>query len=242
MPCVIATIEDFEKAAELFIVLNGTTGGQGTKLTRREAGLIEIFLSYGQSEITIAQMQPLSGWTSSSIAKLLHGYRSYGKTYSGLLEKCPAISYLDQTVTKGDEGKTTMRRTTAYLWDTELYLAWKKGGSVWLASEDDPGHDPHDGNDPDEFESLEENKVLNPCVSEKTREPIDILQSVENLSSESPDHECSLSSITLGNFVRLTGCCTKTCSSLKEKGPLYYLLQLCGLKRSCIDHGASRCG
>ncbi|HWQ64477.1 MAG TPA: hypothetical protein VN429_08670 [Methanospirillum sp.] len=60
----------------------------------------------------------------------MHGYRSYGKTYSGLLEKCPAISYLYRTVTEGDEGKTTTRRATAYLWDSDLYMAWKKGGSV----------------------------------------------------------------------------------------------------------------
>ncbi|PKL58600.1 MAG: hypothetical protein CVV33_10625, partial [Methanomicrobiales archaeon HGW-Methanomicrobiales-4] len=100
--CVVATRADFDQAARLFVALNGETGGQENKLTKRESGLIAALMSFGRAEVTVAELQRYTGWTCSSICKFLHGYRSYGKLYSGLLEKCPAVSYLDRTVTKGD--------------------------------------------------------------------------------------------------------------------------------------------
>ena len=55
-----------------------------------------------------------------------------GQAYSGLLEKCPAISFLDRTVTTGEEGHSTQRRSKVFTWDPYLYDIWAKGGSVWL--------------------------------------------------------------------------------------------------------------
>ncbi len=132
---VIATKEDFDQAARLFVTLNGETGGQGNKLTKRESALIEKIASLDIPEISTVDLQRISGWTSDTIRKLIHGYRSYGKSYSGLLEKCPAISYLERTVAKGDNGYTTLRSTRIYQWDTELYSSWLKGGCVWLVDE-----------------------------------------------------------------------------------------------------------
>ncbi len=150
--CVIANREDFSQAARLYATLNGETGAQGNKLTKRESILIEAFISLNQSEVTIAQLQQATGISNSSVGKLLHGYHSYGKSYSGLLDKCPAVSFLDRTVTSGDEGCSTMRRSRVYLWDAVLYDAWEKGGSVWLGDDDqgddqdpeDPGTGPDD--------------------------------------------------------------------------------------------------
>ncbi len=140
--CVIASREDFDQAARLFVTLNGETGAQGDKLTKRESALIDAIASFGIPEVTVAQLQRVTGFTNSSIGKLLHGYRSYGKSYTGILEKCPAVSYLDRTVTKGDEGCTTMRRNRVYLWDEGLYAAWVKGGSVWLLDDEGESPDP----------------------------------------------------------------------------------------------------
>jgi len=248
--CVVATVQDFEKAAELFVALNGKTGGQGTKLTRREAGLIDILSSYGQSEITIAQMQRISGWTSSSIAKLLHGYRSYLKTYSGLLEKCPAISYLDRTVTKGDEGKTTMRRTTVYQWDQDLYKSWLKGGSVWLAEDDDEGNDSHDKNDADP-QSQGEHESRDYDVSEDNQGILSGNSSQEDCSSESRDLGCSISSIGPKDFVCIDGLPEqRTCSVCGKKQVQYKERRSAARKRnqhgrrwlcvSCYRHAVSR--
>ena len=153
--CVIANRDDFSQAARLYATLNGETGAQGNKLTKRESDLIEAFISLNQSEVTIAQLQQVTGISNSSVGKLLHGYHSYGKSYSGLLDKCPAVSFLDRTVTSGDEGCSTMRRSRVFLWDAVLYDAWEKGGSVWLGDDDqgdnqdpdDPGTGPNDGSD-----------------------------------------------------------------------------------------------
>ena len=258
--CVVATVWDFEKAAELFVALNGKTGGQGTKLTRRESGLIDILSSYGQSEITIAQMQRISGWSSSSIAKLLHGYRSYEKNYSGLLAKCPAISYLDRTVTKGDEGKTTTRRTTVYQWDQDLYKSWLKGGSVWLAEEDANGNDSQDTSD-DDPQSHMEHEDQDCCVSDGdlcvSSEGSSSLvssagdESSEDDSSESSDHDCSISSIDPKDFVVIDGFPEQRTCSVCGKRQVQYRERRSAVRRrsphkrrwlcvSCYRHAVSR--
>ncbi len=150
---IIATKEDFEQAARLFVALNGETGGQGNKLTKRESALIEKIASLNIPEVTTVDLQQITGWACGTIGKLIHGHRSYGKSYSGLLEKCPAISHLDRTVMKGDGGYTTSRRTRIYSWDPVLYASWLKGGCVWLIDDDakpDLGEGPSPGPDTNE--------------------------------------------------------------------------------------------
>ncbi len=134
--CVIASERDFYEAARLFVGLNGEDGEQVHKMTKRESALLSMIASLNLSEVTVTELQGATGWTNSTINKLIHGYQSYGKSYSGLLEKCPAISVLDRTESRGDGGYTTHRRSKVYLWDAGLYDAWMKGGSIWLATEE----------------------------------------------------------------------------------------------------------
>ncbi|HWQ64238.1 MAG TPA: hypothetical protein VN429_07460 [Methanospirillum sp.] len=207
--CVIATEEDFNQAARLFVALNGETGGQATKLTRRESALIETIGAADLPEITTEELQQATGWTNSSITKLIHGYRSHGKTYSGILEKCPAISFLDRTVSIGDERCTTMRRTRAYRWDSGLYKAWVKGGSVWLAS-DDPGSDEDQGPDPDSGDSAQDPPADADLISMKPDAAVD---SAESSTREGEDQsvrtesnpKVSLSAIRPQHFVLISG-------------------------------------
>jgi hypothetical protein len=68
------------------------------------------------------------------------GYDSRGKNYTGLLEKCPALSFTDRTVTVTEtDGYAVRRRTEAFEWDRELYRQWNGGGACWL------DRDPKDG-------------------------------------------------------------------------------------------------
>lgn len=151
MTCIIATEEDFTAAARLFAALHGESGGQVTKLTRKEAELIDAIRDMHLEEVTIAQMQSATGWSHSVIYKMLHGYTSRGYQYSGLLEKCPAISFHDRTVTTGDEGLSTQRRSKVFTWNPYLYDAWAEGGAVWLSGptggddSDDGGNAGNDG-------------------------------------------------------------------------------------------------
>ena len=144
-PCIVATLEDFADAVRLYDHLNGTAGGQETKLTKVEASVLDVIARAGWPEFTVQQLQQVTGRSSSSIRKVLHGYVSKGYTYSGLLEKCPAISYTDRTVvSENEEGLSVRRRTTAYQFSPDLYRTWARGGSCWL---EDDFHERRDGYD-----------------------------------------------------------------------------------------------
>jgi len=226
MTCVTATIEDFNQAARLFVALNGETGGQVHKLTKREAALIATFESFGRIEVAISRLQQVTGWSSSSICKLLHGYRSYGKQYSGLLEKCPAVSYLDRTVAKGDDGVTTMRRMRVYTWDPDLYATWLKGGSVWLAAEGGGERDPGDSDnqDPDDREGR-----LKDCqpVSPHDNENLDIRMNTHTQYQSHPGFPdsqsgCSLTAVSPHDYTRIEGFPVRQRCSVCGKGPVQF--------------------
>jgi len=87
-------------------------------------------------------MQSATGWSHSVIYKMLHGYTSRGYQYSGLLEKYPAISFHDRTVTIGDEGLSIQRRIGLYLESVSLWCQ-AEGGVVCL-------YGPTGGDDPDD--------------------------------------------------------------------------------------------
>jgi len=144
-PCIVATRQDFTDAVRLYDHLNGTAGGQETKLTKVEASVLDVIARAGWPEFTVQQLQQVTGRSSSSIRKVLHGYVSKGYTYSGLLEKCPAISYTDRTVvSENEEGLSVRRRTTAYQFSPDLYRTWARGGSCWL---EDDRHERRGGHD-----------------------------------------------------------------------------------------------
>ncbi|OPY37368.1 MAG: hypothetical protein A4E35_01283 [Methanoregula sp. PtaU1.Bin051] len=131
--CIYAGEADFAAANEVFAQLSGTSGGQESKLTRREADLLTAIQKADRPEFTIQDLQELTGWSYSSIYRTLKGYDSRGKNYTGLLEKCPAISFTDRTVTMSEEeGVSVRRRTEAFAWNRGIYRNWMTGGPCWL--------------------------------------------------------------------------------------------------------------
>ena len=153
--CVYAEEADFAAANEVFTLLNGTAGGQESKMTRREADLLAAIRETDQLEYSIQDLQRLTGSSYSGIYKSLKGYESRGKNYTGLLEKCPALSFSDRTITTlGEDGNTVRRRTEAYAWDRELYRQWNGGGACWLDPGPDAGDDGSSGSDPGSFAAL----------------------------------------------------------------------------------------
>jgi len=146
----VATREDFDDAAKLYGLLNGTTGGQATKLTKKESDLVSTIQKEQWPEFIIVMLQRVTGLSNGSIDKLMHGYGNRGSIYSGLLEKCPAIAYTDRTVVGDDEySNVTMRRQShAYTFDQDLFRAWFSGGYVWIDhADEDADHDPDDNPD-----------------------------------------------------------------------------------------------
>ena len=140
-------------AVLLYDHLNGTAGGQETKLTKVEAEVLAIIAKAGWPEFTVQQIQQATGRSSSHVRKIMNGYISRGYTYSGLLEKCPAISYTDRTVMTNDEpGLSIKRRTIAYQFNPDIFRHWSKGGSCWL----DPGDNDDNRDDNKEVELRKE--------------------------------------------------------------------------------------
>ncbi|NLA39658.1 MAG: hypothetical protein GX882_09875 [Methanomicrobiales archaeon] len=64
------------------------------------------------SPIESGQSPP--GYTLYQTRRLLNGYVSRGTPYPGLLEKCPAISLFDATVTENADDRVTIRRREQY--------------------------------------------------------------------------------------------------------------------------------
>ena len=142
---IVATLEDFYAAAILFGQLNGTVGGQESKLTRREAEMLLVISKRGDVEFTIQQLQAETNLSYQAIHRALQGYNCRGQTYSGLLDKCPAISFTDRTVVSEDDtGRSVRRRSHAYQFNFDVYRLWAAGGAVWLRPDDD-----QDGDDTD---------------------------------------------------------------------------------------------
>jgi hypothetical protein len=137
--CIIATRADFDYAVRLYNLLNGSTGGQTTKLTKMESDLLGTIASLHFTEFTIPMLQKVTGLSNAVLHRLIHGYMSRGSAYSGLLEKCPAIAFTDRTVVSDDNqiGRSTRRRTNAYTFDAELFRKWIAGGAVWLGEDPD---------------------------------------------------------------------------------------------------------
>ena len=138
---IVATLEDFYAAAILFGQLNGSVGGQESKLTRREAEMLLVISKRGDVEFTIQQLQELTNLSYQSIHRALHGYNCRGQSYSGLLDKCPAISFTDRTVVSEDDtGRSVRRRSHAYQFNFDVYRLWSAGGAVWLRNDDQDGN------------------------------------------------------------------------------------------------------
>lgn len=135
-----ATTEDFKIACQMYQALNGESGGQMSKLTRSESELIQAIEKTHRYEFTVTELRDLLPDKSyNAIRKLLNGGSSHQAHYSGLLEKCPAISVLDRTDTSENGG--TSRRQKVYYWDHDRYVAWASGGGCWLARNDDHDDD-----------------------------------------------------------------------------------------------------
>ena len=142
---IVATLDDFYAAAILFGQLNGTVGGQESKLTRREAEMLLVISKRGDVEFTIQQLQSETNLSYQAIHRALQGYNCRGQTYSGLLDKCPAISFTDRTVVSEDDtGRSVRRRSHAYQFNFDVYRLWAAGGAVWLRPDNDQDRDDTD--------------------------------------------------------------------------------------------------
>jgi hypothetical protein len=100
---------------------------------------------------TIKQLQDPLGLSYHQTYRLLHGYTNSRATYTGILDKCPALSLIDATVADEHFGIEMKRREHYFSFDYRTYREWMAKADVWI--DDDPSTfapDVHQGggNDP----------------------------------------------------------------------------------------------
>ena len=144
-----ATEDDFVAAARLYRELHTGAGGQETKLTKNEAAALKTIEALDVPEFTARELQRSLGVSYNQVRRVFHGYTSRGKIYSGLLEKCPALSYVDVTVTTDSMSGPVRKRENVYTFDRGAYRQWNGVVDVWLEPEpaNGDGHDDHGGSD-----------------------------------------------------------------------------------------------
>ena len=144
---VVAREEDFWAAAKLYAALSGAAGGQETKLTKNEAAALETVAKMGVEVFTVRGLQSALGLSYHQTYRILHGYTNNRATYTGILDKCPAVSYIDATVA-GEMvgvGETVRRREHYFSFDLEAYRAWSAQAAVWLDDDEPDGPGGSDG-------------------------------------------------------------------------------------------------
>ncbi|MDD4127741.1 MAG: hypothetical protein PHV39_08660, partial [Methanomicrobium sp.] len=144
LPAIRADLDDFREAARIYAQINGESGGQETKLTKNEAAALDTICKMGWDVLTIRMLQDAMGLSYHQARRIFQGYFNGGNSYSGLLEKCPAISYIDATVSQEIDGCMIRRRESRFSFSHEIYHKWNSGSLVWI---DDDAVSGGDGDD-----------------------------------------------------------------------------------------------
>lgn len=146
---LVATREDFAYARQLFLAITSEAGGQETKQTRNEAAALDTIAKMGVEVFTIKQLQDALGLSYHQTYRLLHGYSNSKASYSGILDKCPAISFIDATVAEELYGVSLKRREHYFSFDAEMYRLWSAKAQIWLEEEEHKEEKEDNNNDHD---------------------------------------------------------------------------------------------
>ncbi|WOF17336.1 hypothetical protein F1737_08805 [Methanoplanus sp. FWC-SCC4] len=152
LPAIRAERDDFRAAARIYSEINGESGGQETKLTKNEAAALKTICKMGWGVVTISMLQDAMGLSYHQTRRIFQGYTNGGNLYSGLLEKCPAISFIDATVSHEVDGCMVRRRENQFSFNYEVYHRWNSGSVVWISEggercDDDKNGGDDEGND-----------------------------------------------------------------------------------------------
>ena len=135
-PAVVATEEDFACARDLFTALHTTSGSLGAKFDRNEAQVLAEAARLGVEQFTVRDVQEWTGWQYQKARRVLIGYTRKGTRYPGLLDRSPALSLVDQTVSESDrEGRSVRKRALVFTFDLAVYRGARHTGEVWLEDE-----------------------------------------------------------------------------------------------------------
>ena len=153
-----ANEQDFLVASRLFTSLDSTGGSQSSKLLKSEKQLIDTVISMKIVDYTISDLQKWMGFSHQHLFRILHGRNDHDRNrMGGLLSKCPALGYIDTTITDQTGENVRRKRENHYTFSQELYQCWNRGSSVWLDT------DPKGSEDPDGPAPAGDGRVMIGC-------------------------------------------------------------------------------
>ncbi|GAB6286920.1 MAG: hypothetical protein STSR0009_31230 [Methanoregula sp.] len=153
-----ANEQDFLVASRLFTSLDSTGGSQTSKLLKSEKQLIDTVLSMKIVDYTISDLQKWMGFSHQHLFRILHGRNDHDRNrMGGLLSKCPALGYIDTTITDQTGENVRRKRENHYTFSQELYQCWNRGSSVRLDT------DPKGSIDPDGPAPAGDGRVMIGC-------------------------------------------------------------------------------
>ena len=101
---------------------------------------------------TLKTLQDVLGLSYKQVYRLLHGYTNSRATYTGILDKCPAVSLITASVAEELSGREIRRQQQYFSFDRILYREWAAGPDVWLKTDDAGDHADNDGHPGDDGE------------------------------------------------------------------------------------------
>ena len=103
-------------------------------------------MKLGLVVFTVRQLQDALGLSYNQTYRLLHGYNNSKVRYTGILDKCPAVGFIDATVAEEICGIPLKTREHHFSFNREIYREWMEMSDVWIDDSDDGGdEDDHPG-------------------------------------------------------------------------------------------------
>ncbi len=127
---IVATLDDFRDALQLYHELTGEAGSQVNQLTPDEARVLRLVEMMRRDSFTRNDLVAASGLPALRVYRILHGRPDRGT--GGLLEKCPALTDQEVNVSMDTEGIRHGHREKRYYFDMAVYRAWAGRGAVTL--------------------------------------------------------------------------------------------------------------
>jgi len=126
-----------------FASLDSTGGSQSSKILRSEKHLIDTMISMKIVDYTISDLHKWMGFSHQHLFRILHSRNDHDRNRrGGLLSKCPALIYIDTTITDETVENVRRKRDNHYTFSQELYQCWNRVSSVWLDTDPKRNEDP----------------------------------------------------------------------------------------------------
>ncbi len=131
---LVATLEDFESALDLYGALVTDQGSQALQLTPEMNTLLRVIREQGLQQFSINDLVQRAGMSYQKVRRILKGRSD--RNLAGLLDRCPVIQLKQESVSvETNEGLRRGYREDRFMVDLEALETWMSGRLVTLNRE-----------------------------------------------------------------------------------------------------------